>query len=204
MVNYKMRQDGTEVATVNVSLYVAQLADQVQAGKVSRSAVDREHGKDVGMSVRRELVRRREQQERDYPLIGERDPGLCKHCEKEISACECCLWCNDCGCLLSDSEIDDGITQCEDCKKKQVRCDWVDDMEREVTRLVVKYGWALDQTGGGLNTRSQYYLLAKDDQEIKLRISDHATCYCSEDISLAMEPSGDDSTLATLEDRLSR
>ena len=149
----------------------------------------------------------------------------CSVCEKDFDQCECVLCCEQCAengisHELSTDDIEQGITLCEKCQATADWHEWHEEILETVEALAAKHEWEFDRTqaSGGTNTRSHYYelfrecdvcILGKDDGEctcetLKLRISDHGTAYCTEDISLAMTPSGDDHTLETLEKRLAR
>lgn len=119
---------------------------------------------------------------------------FCEHCEKELEEGEGPL--------------------CESCQADADWCKWRDETVEAVEALAAKYGWDIERTGGW-GKRSWYYTLTKEcDQcvlgldgececkEIKLRISNHATAYCTEEISLAYEGGGDDHTIEQLEERM--
>ena len=107
-----------------------------------------------------------------------------------------------------DFDSEDRDTWCARC----LASDWVRATEREVERLAELAGWSVDSRSGGFNTRSRYLTLSRPGpldedgdetlDELKVRISDHGSAYCSEDISLAMVPSGDDHTIEALSERL--
>lgn len=91
----------------------------------------------------------------------------------------------------------------------------------EVKRLATLHGWEMSNGEYAVNrledthqsqTGSYYFELSRwgldregDDaqQTIKLRVSDHGSAYCREDISLATTPGGDDHTIDQLNEVLS-
>jgi len=118
-------------------------------------------------------------------------------------------------CIACDQNPDfdpiDRATWCNSC----VGRDWVYTTELQVEAIAAEYGWSLSSWNGGFNTSSRYVTLSRacgemedgeylDLEEVKVRVSDHGSAYCSEDISLALHPSGDDSDLEALKKRLSR
>jgi len=125
------------------------------------------------------------------------------------------VWCLDCNIDLRDTMIaDDDNPRCETCQERFEQNQWIADAEERVRVLCKKHGWDFEYKSGGFGTSSRYYELTReggeldDDgdpcewQTIKLRISDHGSCYCSEDVSIAMNPSGDDHSMDILERRL--
>ncbi|MGB0767356.1 MAG: hypothetical protein ACPGYV_06565 [Phycisphaeraceae bacterium] len=128
----------------------------------------------------------------------------CQYCEKEIEECTCTLVC-ECGFELMQHEILDGEERCEDCRAKDAKFDWLEETCDQVESLARQHGWEIDGVWHTAQTGSRYVELyregGEDDDElqtIKVRVSDHGSCYCSEDISLAMTPSGDDHTIECL------
>jgi hypothetical protein len=108
---------------------------------------------------------------------------------------------------------------CEECRREKDWLDWLEATLDAVERFAKQHGWDFNRHdySGGFNTPSRYYELTRlggewdadneeylDIETLKLRLSDHGTCYCSEDISLAMNASGDDSTLEALGRRMAR
>lgn len=92
------------------------------------------------------------------------------------------------------------------------RFDWLDLTCEAVEKLARIHGWqdASDLNGFSWNhaqTASRYITLEKmiegeageeNWQQIKVRVSDHGSAYCSEDFSIAKNPSGDDHTMGQL------
>ncbi len=120
------------------------------------------------------------------------------------------VFCSDCGRELELCDWDGIGDLCEKCEQENAAIEWIDSTETKVRELAAEHGWDFERTGG---TGSRYYELTRnnglddDEQEwqaIKLRISDHATAYCSEDISLTKDGSGDDHTLDSLKNALAR
>lgn len=103
--------------------------------------------------------------------------------------------------------------------------EWMDTMQRQVEEAARKHGWDWDDGDGYQRWQrssmgSRYTTLQRkrttDDgsdygrefgydeyQTVKVRISNHQTAYCSEDISLVPEPGPDDHAFAALEKILS-
>lgn len=149
---------------------------------------------------------------------------------EEYNSVVWCDGCDDCdlGDLLTDGSCDfcraegeeiDGKNYCETCVKSIRWYEWLEETLDAVEALASEFEWDFDRTqySGGFNTKSRYYelerecsscVLGLDDdctcETVRLRISDHGSAYCSEDISLAKEPSGDDHDLDSLKAALSR
>jgi len=152
-----------------------------------------------------------------------RDPHLCEVCfERPIWSdavahgyrwCEECSYSTECGnpdCRMH-WEVAPHLAWetgalCERCQADADWCQWLRSTLDAVERIAGEHGWQLDRDSysGGFNTRSRYYTLNRGDEEVKLRVSDHGDCYCNDDLSLAMRPSGDDTTIEGVEERLSR
>lgn len=144
------------------------------------------------------------------------------------------VWCEHCDALVGYELVDGGCDCSEDpeatesesgwhcsrCAEEAAWLAWLEATLDAVERLASKHGWEFDRDRfqGGFNTRSRYYTLewtcpvcCGDDEdgdcecdEITLRISDHGSAYCREDISLAMEPGGDDHSMDSLAERLAK
>jgi hypothetical protein len=131
--------------------------------------------------------------------------------------CETLLWCP--GCLANDryTEVGDG-SLCEQCEKGKAWTEWLIATLRQIVPPAKEAGWDVSDLEFQLDEaerlgkneflhpgRSMYFELSRevideDDESetvdsFKLRISDHGSCYCSEDVSLAMNASGDDHTV---------
>lgn len=96
---------------------------------------------------------------------------------------------------------------CDDCQAARARRDWVEQTCEHVQELAQQHGWE-SRLASIAATGTHYYELTRDDGDegvevVKVRVSDHGSAYCSEDISLAFRPSGDDHDLETLVARLS-
>lgn len=144
------------------------------------------------------------------------------------------VWCEHCDSLVGYELADGGCDLCDDpdavelesgwhcgaCAREAAWLAWLESTLDAVERLASKHGWEFDRDRfqGGFNTRSRYYTLEwtcpvccgdedGDDcccESLTLRISDHGSAYCREDVSLAMAAGGDDHTLADLESRMRR
>jgi hypothetical protein len=149
------------------------------------------------------------------------DEGLpvavwCEHCDTVVG-----YELEDGGCDLyndPDAVECDGGWHCSTCAREAAWLSWMESTLDEVEQLAERHGWEFDRDSyrGGFNTRSRYYTLSwvcpvccGDDEDgececdkIKLRISDHGSAYCREDLSLAM--GGDDHTLESLAKRLAK
>lgn len=182
---------------------IEQLADQVQRGQISRNQIAKQHGKDVAAAVRTLLAERREASRYTGPSDDD-----------ELEAADDTIWCCDC----EEIVLEEG-ERCESCEKAHRWLTWLESTLDAVEALAAEHEWdfSRNQYSGGFNTKSRYYELTREcdpcilgsDEEcrcelLKLRISDHGSAYCSEDISLAMEASGDDHTLDILAKRLAR
>ena len=116
-------------------------------------------------------------------------------------------WCTHCDCELSnwDRDYEDG--HCESCRRENEVIDWIDTNCNVVDKLVTKHGWSSDGWSRA-QTRSRYLAISREGidsdgdeawQEMTIRVSDHGSAYCREDLSLAFEPSGDDHTMELVE-----
>lgn len=178
-----------------MSTKINELADAVEYRGMSRSGIRRIFGEETYRAVcdliqaRRDAATAPEQTDEELPPV---------------------FFCEDCGQIEVEADGD----RCERCQRRHVALTWIDATEAECRELCERHGWDMESTGGGFNTMSRYYTISRmvetDEygmeaaDSFKLRISDHGSCYCSEDISLAMSPSGDDHTMETFTRRLSR
>jgi len=174
---------------------ITKLADEVSRGKRSRVSIRREHGDDVYRAVQAEL-RQRDEASRRLAMAEPREE------EEPAPSVE---WCVDCETEL-DTEYDADRERCDECQAKHDAFAWIENTEAHAKALAEQHGWHFGDAGGGFNTRSRYYEVWRevgdDTESFKLRISDHGSAHCTEDISLAMQPSGDDHTMETLAARL--
>lgn len=96
--------------------------------------------------------------------------------------------------------------ECASCKKAKEVTEWLFNTREEIDALALKHGWSQDDYWRQASTGSCYARFSKEipdndeDEEtttkyLSVRVSDHGTAYCSEDISIAYEPSGDDHSL---------
>jgi len=178
------------------------LADEVERDRRSLSSIRRDYGEKRYHAVRvllRARADRRYERLESAPPEPDDDPTD----EDEPRFCE------DCDEFLGTDDPD--VTRCERCQKDADFWTWLETTVEEVAALADAAGWYFDGSdySGGVNTLSRYYTLERDlpDGEVetlKLRISDHGSLYCSEDISLAMHPSGDDHDLTGLKAHLDR
>lgn len=104
-----------------------------------------------------------------------------------------------------DFDPNDRATWCNSCVGRA----WVYDTESAIEAVVESAGWSITERSGGFNSASRYLTIYRENfdgdfEEFKLRISDHGSAHCSEDISLAMNPGGDDHSIETLTARLAR
>ena len=146
-----------------------------------------------------------------HPLCN----GLCADCDRTT-------FCERCDCLMENEGWQPGEERerfCESCRDKNEIEEWIEETKAAVMALADQHGWDYDRYGwsGGFNTRSEYIELTRECaacreeadgdcacKAVKVRVSDHGSCYCREDFSLAMLPSGDDHTMADLERFLSK
>ncbi len=93
---------------------------------------------------------------------------------------------------------------CDACTEELARVMWLQETEQKIVQLAREYGWSVERKSGGFNTPSRYIELERSDEEgdewqsIMVRVSDHSSAYCSEDISICMSPGGDDHTIYDL------
>ena len=143
---------------------------------------------------------------------------LCRRCNKPLDDCQCVLVC-ECGHDI-DIDADYDVCECERCLARHESADWIDATAPQVAALAAENDWEFDEHSCRFarDSLSRYYdltrecdtcLLGKLDvdctcESLNLRISDHGSAYCREDISLAMNPGGDDSTMDFLAARLAR
>lgn len=79
----------------------------------------------------------------------------------------------------------------------------VHDLRERVERAAVEHGWDVELAGAA-ETGTRYLDLSRGEQTIRVRLGDHPTAYCREDISLVTNGAGggDDHTFQALERRL--
>lgn len=144
-----------------------------------------------------------------HPLCGEycencQRPFSCFHCDRDLGQDQIESW------QPGDSV---NIT-CETCNKSEQKHLWMQETCDKVHDLASEHGWEIELVSIA-ETGSRYFCLFREcssclgvverDCEceiINLRISDHSTAHCSEDISISMNPGGDDHSLEFLEQRL--
>lgn len=82
---------------------------------------------------------------------------------------------------------------------------WLEDSIEKVEKLCTQHGWSISEKSTA-NTGSIYLTVEKDSEDdfdsVVIRISDHSTAYCSEDISISFKPGFDDHTFDDLKKRL--
>ena len=140
----------------------------------------------------------------------------CAHCDKLIG------YESEHGCDCSEDgdarEVGD-TWHCGTCAKDADWHAWLQATLDSFAAIAAELEWDFDRDtySGGFNSRSRYYTLTRecdacilgtdDDctcERLKLRISDHGSAYCSEHVSIAMNPSGDDHSVEYLRKRLTR
>lgn len=120
---------------------------------------------------------------------------------------------------IEGEEIGDHV-YCTECARESRWSEWLESTLDAIEQAADEGEWEFhrDRYSGGFNSRSRYYtldrecsscILGGDPQEcdcetLKIRVSDHGTAHCTEDLSLAMEAGGDDHTLQIVQDRLRR
>lgn len=109
-----------------------------------------------------------------------------------------------------DGENEELVTDALAAARRRVAvAEWREATEEEVERLAEQHGWRVDLSSVA-STGTRYYRLRCvcdaecEHDDLTLRISDHASAHCSEDISLAFDGGGDDHTIDALARRLSR
>ena len=190
------------MTTKPTAMTTEELADEVQRGRRSRTSIRREFGNRVYTEVQA-MLRERDARQREIARSAPPEP------EDEPTDGDDPRFCEDCDEFLGTDDPD--VTRCERCQKSADFWTWLETTVEEVAAIADAAGWHFDGSdySGGVNTLSRYYTLERDlpDGEVetlKLRISDHGSLYCSEDISLAMHPGGDDHDLTGLKARLDR
>lgn len=146
-----------------------------------------------------------------HPLCGDHcekchRPFCCSQCDGDLDTDQIESW--------SPGESTDMV--CESCEKNAVRHLWMDETCAAIQQLAEEHEWEVDPISIA-QTGSRYFRLFREcssclgvvDREcecetLTVRVSDHATAHCREDISIAMNPSGDDHTMNDLELRLKR
>jgi len=117
----------------------------------------------------------------------------------------CCCHCGQC----LDTEIDARHPEPanyyhEDCQAKADRDNEIGSLQSEVESLCKQHGWSVGMCDTG-RPGSWYTTVRKGERTLKIRVADHSSCYCSEDISL-VTPSGsvggDDHTIEILVKKL--
>lgn len=144
--------------------------------------------------------------------------------------CEACSHVDDCECSghgrTNDSperhviwETDTDLTWCPTCRRRERAEAEKDELEEQVKALAAQHEWEVADnhradTGSvyiKLHRECDACILGTDGdctcEELTVRISDHGSCYCSEDVSLVIpsgNESGDDHTFEYLRKRLTR
>jgi len=139
------------------------------------------------------------------------EPIECESCERWES---CPLAHRLCAGETCQHEAEEAGGLCEACRltdeRDAARHAWMTEAEARVESLAKAHGWSRDRWHVA-QTGSQYVELTREGldedgdaawQTIKVRVSDHATAHCSEDISIAMDPGYDDHTFEFLAQRL--
>lgn len=105
---------------------------------------------------------------------------LCEECASHDRLCD------ECGKAVADEHLTWLSATCDDCRAKIARHDWEDETTAAVESLCRELGWTVADTQYSASTYSQYLTLSHDegDRQVKVRISDHQTCYASEDYSI--------------------
>ena len=126
----------------------------------------------------------------------------------ELEYCECCDVTSD------DVELCDvdGKLLCSECERKHVEEKQKDELEETVMALAAKHGWRQSRNGWHRAETGTIYIELRRDQDdemetLKVRIADHPTAHCSEDISLVIASGSEgfnDHNIEILERRLSR
>lgn len=126
----------------------------------------------------------------------------CPACNLPTDDCECCWGCRECGSELSQWQVEAGHTCCESCQAEDVAIEWIGQTLEQVERLAAEHGWEIASRDRSRETKSRYLTLERGDQRLVVRVSDHGSMYCREDISLAKDGGPDDHTLDDLMRRL--
>lgn len=149
------------------------------------------------------------------------DPKICECCgesekwqvaiQHDSPYCEACSKTSSCKNLQCLQELDEERYlwergyYCINCEEAKRIAEFYDIACETLEKMCEQYGWRL-KLESVADTGSRYYLMSKESgdntHEYKVRISDHATVYCSENISISMNPGGDDHDWAFLEAKL--
>lgn len=117
-------------------------------------------------------------------------------------------------------ETDRDLCWCEKCCRSAQKESEMESLEAELRSLATANDWEIDRTQQA-QTGSVYFTLSRECdccvlggdpedctcEKLSVRISDHGSCYCREDISLIIpsgNASGDDHSIETLKKRLVR
>lgn len=131
---------------------------------------------------------------------------ICECCEEHLATHhDGCQWicaecsfdpmCPVCGMIETGGEL------CERCEKMERRSRFMAETEAELERIAAAYGWNIEHRSQA-QTGSRYYELNRGGDTVRVRISDHQTCYESEDFSI--EISGDGHSIKQIEHRLAQ
>lgn len=94
-------------------------------------------------------------------------------------------------------KIGNGSTYCQECQERLYKKEWIEAGADIVEEIAEANGWEIADRHTA-QTNTVYIELQKIDEdgeivkETKIRISDHGSAYCSEEFSIALNPSGDD------------
>jgi hypothetical protein len=144
--------------------------------------------------------------------------------------CENCSYVDDCGCechgRTNDApelhvawETDHDMSFCPTCRRRERASQEMQSLEAQVRELAEIHEWDVSIESVA-DTGSRYLRLERecgpcilgssdecDCETLAVRISDHGSCYCREDLSLVIpsgKESGDDHTVEELSRRLAR
>ncbi|MEA3224646.1 MAG: hypothetical protein U9Q07_01755 [Planctomycetota bacterium] len=141
--------------------------------------------------------------------------GECAKCvtAREDSNARTCAHC------FEEQDYHDDLTEdglCEECAAHAAYVTWAEKTKAAIELAATNNGWELDgDWQAAQTTHSEYASFRRDDDaddededdedddretHVKIRVSDHGTCYCSERFSLAFEASGDDHTIDVVVD----
>ncbi len=182
---------------------LATLADRVERGLLTRSAVARHHGKRTAAAVR-QLLADRETARSAARLAMPAEPEHCERCGAALEDCECVLVCG-CGNTLDDDEIDRGEVACETCRRREAVYAEMSALADRAEAAAIEAGWECEGWDRG-RRGSWYAVFSRGEATLKLRVADHGSCYCTEHVSLVIpsgNASGDDHTFAAWLARIS-
>jgi hypothetical protein len=139
---------------------------------------------------------------------------LCECCDEKNQHVLCAPYCEECArpqtCSRCDCELANGDNAdwspenqvaclCESCRIDDERAAEFAALVSRVETIISDCGWTMARAWSRAQTGSMYAAIERGDDRMTIRVSDHATCYCREDISIVLDGgSGDDHDIDAL------